>query len=241
MNAWFALFAWIVLVSSIYGTENSFWLIEQDFIKIGKRDVYEEQQKQALLKKKQRLQKQNGFFQAYTLEDLENPQYAIFMPLETLDTVRSYEPFFLSDLERQKQEAPGQNLLDTCLNFHIFSLQEQLLSCSYRIEGTFSQERPYLIYLLYDIVPGYGAFFEKHLEGIAQKQQAEKSQTSWRAWKTLLGGDAPKYLICLSFASKDEMQRAKLEQLFEEPIIKEIIRDKRSGIAKLKNDMTYRG
>ena len=210
------------LLMSIQGHSLShYWLIQQDFIKIGKKELYEEERKKKWEEDRIFFKKKKTPLEVIAAQDLENPQYVFFMPLKDLSSLDLYSPI-------QKNDSP---LLNTCLNFQIFSLHELLPDCSFQSALFFSESRPYLSYVLYDITPGSQKSFEDHLMQIALKQQ-KKSGVAWNAWKVLIGADGPAYLLCASFASKKELKESQMEEIFEEALVKDILRNRKSGWMK---------
>ena len=190
-----------------------YWVVEEDFLKIGKKEIYEEEKKKSLgLKNPMKVK---------VMEDLENSRYVFFIPLEKLSLLEKIPPF------REK----AQPLLSTCLHYTIFSLHQWLPKASFQADLIFSKSLPYWCYILYDISPGSQESFEEHLQKIALRQPSSGSR-AWGAWKVIIGADTPKYLLCAAFASKEELKDAHLEELWEEALIKEILRNKKSGWLK---------
>ena len=194
-----------------------YWLIEEDFIKMGKKELYEEEKKKEL---------QQGSFEIVGIEDLENPQYVFLMPLEGIASLSLYPP-----LVNKKNP-----LLSSCLHFKIFSLHELLEKCSFRAESTLLDSSPYFSYVLYTISSGSEAVFEEHLTSLCAKQ-TKASCLSWRVWKVLIGTDVPKYLVCLSFPTKEELKEAKMEEVFEEIVMRDIIKDRKAGWMKKQKNL----
>ncbi|MBM3198953.1 MAG: hypothetical protein FJZ58_06865, partial [Chlamydiae bacterium] len=129
MSKWWILSLLICWEAS--GDSAKYWLLQQDFIKVGKRDLYEEvQQKQS--KRPIRL----------GMEDLENAQYVFLEPLKTLGALAEYPPFAEDSLGLEAR----------CLYFQIFSLL-QLLPQFSNLEATFSASRPYYRYVVYEVSP----------------------------------------------------------------------------------------
>jgi len=187
-----------------------YWLIEEDLIKMGKKELYEEQKKAQI---------QPGVL---GLKDLENPRYLYLTPLKALSSLEGY-------FSSQQKMNP---LLDTCLHFKILSLHELKSSCSFSIDTLFSKQSSFWLYALYDIEPGEEKLFEEHLTSLSTKQSKLGSEDNRGVWKVLIGGDTPKYLICIGFPSKEKLKDASLASLVEEAGFKEILRDKKEGWVK---------
>jgi hypothetical protein len=226
MNRWL-FFVWALC--SIFclqaGSLPRYWLIEEDFTKLGKKELYEEEKKKNLEYQKNNFHKKRGSFEVVGIEDLENPQYVFFMPLKEVSWMDAYPPI------EQKEEG----ILSSTMNFQIFSLHEFLPDCSFREGDFFSESFSYFSYVLYDVVCGSENSFEEHLARISLKQ-TKKSPNSWVVWKVLLGADVPKYLVGALFSSKEALKETKLEEVFEEGSVKEIIRNRKSGWMKKRPD-----
>lgn len=206
-----------VLVNLFFGVSgeslDKYWIVEQDFLKMGKKEIFEQEKKLSLTSQKLR--------GTIVMEDLENPQYIFFMPLDKISSLEQMPPL-------QEKEPP---LLSSCIHYSIFSLHQWLDKLSFHSDLLFSKARPYCSYVLYDITPGSQKSFEEHLQKVVVKQKAS-SLHSWGAWKVLIGADTPKYLLCASFSTKEELKDAHLEDLWEEPALKEILRNKKGGWMK---------
>jgi hypothetical protein len=185
---------------SAWGSE--YWLFQEDFIKLGKKDFYQEQKSKEL--KEDMVAAQN----------LENSQVLFFMPLESLNALAH-------PLERK----PGA-LLASCLHFQIFSLQKQLKECS--LEGSFTLRRPYLLRTTYEVTFGGGAGFEEML-----KKSVAKAKGHFASWKSLIAGDVPRYIVVSSFSTKDELEKADGDEIFDEESVKDLIRGKKNVWMKL--------
>ncbi len=206
------VFAFIGLMNLFFAIPGEslakYWVVEEDFLKLGKKEMYEEE-------------KRKNLGNSIVLEDLENPQYVFFIPVEKISYLEALPPL----QEKDSIE------LSSCLHYKIFSLHQWLEKSSFRADGVFSATRPYCSYVLYDITPGSQKFFEEHLQKISSKQEPSSSH-AWSVWKVVMGADTPKYLLCASFSTKEGMKEAHLEDLWDEPAIKDILRNKKSGWMK---------
>ena len=220
MNMYIFLFSMCLFLGQAYSSSvEEYWLVQEDFIKFGKGDLYLAEKGREIKGLK---------LQTYGIEDLENPQYVFLSPLKSLGSMSAYEPF----IERSEGE-----LLKSCLNFQIFSLHRFLEACSLRSQDVFSEKKPYLFYALYEVEPGAEDSFEGELMKAVSKLKAAK--VSWSTWKCLLAGDYPKYLFCLAFESKDELKNWSMNTLFNEEKIEEILRGKKSGWMKKEAALSY--
>jgi len=199
-----------------------YWLFEENFFKLGKKELYEEERKKTL----------EGVDVLAAL-DLDNPQSVLLMPLKKgLLSLKEYLPF------REQTSF----LLGTSLHFQVFSLQELLEECCFRPEDVFLESRPYFLYFLYEVEMGQEKVFEEQLKAsilrqiVAQKEKKQEDVQVWRTWKVLLGSDVPKYLICLSFPTKEALKEGK--EVVEEMSIRDILRGKKSGWMKRQDNLT---
>lgn len=211
-----------------FSEEPEYWLIQQESIRMGKRELYESQKQEYLKKQVDSFKKQKTSFSVFGVEDLENPRYVFLMPLKKLDSLGLYPPI------AQGEKNP---LLDTCIHFQISSLHELLKECSLRPNETFVESRPYYIYILYDIDPGSEKIFEQQLS-IASSKQVDAS-LSWCAWKSLLAGDCPMYLLCFSFETKEKMKEWPMEKFLDKASLKEIFRGEKSGWMKRSSSLSF--
>lgn len=202
----------------------SYWLIQQDFIKLGKKDLYEEQLQKIQKKQRGDFIKKKQQFSVMGMEDLENPRTVLLMPVQDLSSLSLYPPFL-----SQEKEA----LFNTCLNFQIFSLHAFLEEGSKSIQKTFVGSRPYYYYVFYDVVPGGQVLMEEAL-----RKAVSSSSELWCAWKSLIAGDGPSYLVCLSFETKEQLKEWSMEKLLEEGSLKEILRGKKSGWMKKEDKLS---
>ncbi|MBS0627678.1 MAG: hypothetical protein JSS09_05650, partial [Verrucomicrobia bacterium] len=187
-------------------------------IKIGKKELYETQKS---LELKKRASSVIG------IADLENPQFLFLEPLKNLSSLAQYPPFV----------APYKDtLLETCLNFQIYSLHQLIEKSSLRFKETFLESKPYYFYAIYEVEPEAGAILE---EIMAKSAACAKKENNWCFWKTLLGGDCPKYVFCTSFATKEQMKEWTMENVVEESRLKSILRGKKTGWMKRHKEFCF--
>lgn len=218
MKIIFSLFVFFlaILDSSAEGVE--YWLIQQDFIKMGTRELYETQ-------KSLQLKQQSN--QVVGVADLVDPEFVFLMPIKKLANLDRYAPF---------AKQTESTLLESCINFQIFSLHQLLEKSSLRPNETFSVDRPYYSYAIYEVEQSSGSA----LEDIMSKRAAsQKKGGSWCFWKSLLAGEYPKYIFCASFATKEEMKEWSTENLIDEPGLKNILRDKKTGWMKRQKEFCF--
>ena len=211
------------------GQEQALWVFEQEFVKFGKKDVYEKM-------KKERLREEFGNFSVYAAQEADAMQYIYLVP------VGDYAG--LSDLMKKRTEleenlSAEQKLpFVSTLNFTITSLQRFLPACSYVPRGKESLSAfRHLYFYLFGIIPGNEAVFEAQLHRIAE-EQGDSNGVCMRSWKILIGGDAPKYLIAI-FGSNEKQVRKDAEELeLIPPPLKNLLRSQKQGSAILRKDLS---
>lgn len=207
------------------------WLLEQDFVKFGKKEVYEATQMQ-IAKKGEK----GAPFETYALQDTSNPEYLYLTPVKTyagLDTYLSY----MSSLHRNFSDQA--TLRQSCLNFVVRTLYAALASCSSLphdkhapiISGVAS-------YFVFGILPGEESVFEQHLKEIALQQTSKQSPIFYRTWKVVMGGDQPRYMIAV-FNAEQKLadENAKALEIITKPI-KQVLRKEKMGSAIVRSDLS---
>lgn len=195
---------------------SSYWLIQEDFIKIGKKDLYETEKTSSLQKE---MKKTIGF------ADLDNPQYVFLMPLQKLSSLESYPPF---------SSVSDSVLLKTSLHFQIFSLHSLVEEASLCFDEFFN--RPYVFYALYDIEMEASEAFEKHI----QEKKEAFSKASWGLWKSMIAGVYPKYLFCISFITKEELMKWSMDQVLSGLDISHVLKNKQEGKLRQDKELSYK-
>lgn len=229
MKKFIYLFVFSLCLSQMTFAEGpEYWLIQQESIKMGKRELYESQKQEYLKKQVENFKKEKTAFSVLGVEDLENPRYVFLMPLKKLESLALYPPL---------AESTKQPLLESSVHFQISSLHEMLKECSLRPSETFMESRPYYLYILYDIEPGSEKIFEKQLS-LASSTQADK-MISWCAWKSLLAGDCPMYIVCISFETKEKMKEWPMDKFLDRNVLKEISRGEKSGWMKRSSELSF--
>jgi hypothetical protein len=220
MKVFFVLIMLFLSTGEVFAETTEYWLIQQDFIKMGRRDVYETQ-------KVLQLKKQSH--QVIGVSDLVDPEFLFLMPIKNLSELSQYPPFV--SLEKEAT-------LDSSVNFQIFSLHRLLEKASAQPEKTFSAEKPYYSYVIYEVEWEFSSI----LEGVMMKKAAaQKKGDSWCFWKSLLAGEYPKYVFCTSFKTKEEMNDWSMDSWLDEPGLKNILRDKDVGVMKREKDFCLPG
>jgi hypothetical protein len=215
-------------VLSVCGEEN-LWFIEQDFVKFGKKEAYEEY-------KKEMLKNHLGNFSTFAAQGDDSLQYIYMVPVQDycglgnfLQNRKEYDQSISSDLRIP---------YFSTLHFTIGSLQWYLLDCSYVPKGKEALTAYRNIYFyLFGILPGNEQIFEAQLQKIAQ-EQAEGPEICFRSWKMIIGSDVPKYLVAV-FATNEKQAKKHSEKLeFITLPMKNILRSQKQGSAVLRKDLS---
>ncbi len=211
MRFFLSLFVFFLSLGGLIAEEAEYWLIQQDFIKMGTRELYEAQ-------KSLQIKKQS--YQVIGVADLVDPEFLFLMPVKKIAYLDRYPPF---------KEPLKNGLLESCINFQIFSLHQLLEKSSSRPKETFSEDKPYYFYAIYEVSLEAGAALEALM---AKSSFSQKKEKSWCFWRSLLAGEYPKYIFCTSFATKEELKEWSMENVLDTPELKNIIRDKKTGWMK---------
>ncbi len=119
------------------------WVIEQDFVKFGKKEAYE-RCKKGLLKGP-----------VFGYKDINDPEYLFLSPLKAVKGVEMPEPYA------------------STINFSIQTLHEYLPECAFVPRGKESLlSYPAVYYSIYSIVPGDAPLFEEQVKKIAADKKA---------------------------------------------------------------------
>ncbi len=212
------------------------WLIEQEFVKFGKRDVYEVLKKGWDSKYRTFLNKEERVHPILAVEDFDAPQYIYLTPLTnytSLNHLEIVQKNFRATLN-EKEIQP----LESTLNFRIASLSVYLPECSYIPEGnncSFSN-LPYVRYQIFSLTPGSESLFEEHLQKVAFEEANKRTQTCWRSWRVAFGSDVPKYLVCIFANTKEGLEKEDL--YFVHQGLKEIVRRQKEGKGIFRKDLS---
>jgi hypothetical protein len=232
-------FRWVWLVlcllsGSILGfcANGDLWFIEQDFVKFGKKEAYEEYKKETL---KQDL----GSFSTFAAQGEDSLHYIFLVPVKDY---RGLGTFMQKREDYEQSLSPDLKIpyLST-LNFTIGSLQRYLPNCSYTPKGKEALTAYRNIYFyLFGILPGNEQIFEGQLQKIANAQ-AEGLEVCFRSWKMIMGSDVPKYLVAV-FATSEKQAKKRAEGLeFITLPMKNILRSQKQGSAVLRKDLSTVG
>ena len=224
------------------GEENALWLIQEEFIKYGKKEAYEHLQSDWLKGFQKSInstgiwkrEKNNGAI--YAIQVREEPQYMYLIPLQEngfsqyFQKEQEYWSTLSPDLKKQRQA------LLSLINFSMNSLHLYLKKCSHLTgnQDKIGKNSPNFHFWVYGIMPGQEEIFEKALTDLAQDPGLSE-EVCWRVWRVVVGSDMPKYIILASASSENGLEEPKkvLKPLSIQ--MKEIIRNEKEGDGKLKN------
>ena len=226
--------------------EKPLWFIEEVFVKFGKKDAYENLEKNWMDSFKSFLggsglwRTKKHFWNIYALQALNESQYMFFVPMENFSDLGDFfskkEEF---NLNQNKDQVQIRQSLRSVTNFSATSLHSYLSNCSRVSQISIGawDKFPYLYFLSYGITPGNENIFEDHLASLATDTKIELNGSIYRVWKVLVGSDLPKYLILISSQTEDQLKSAKDTLNFTTPAMKDIIRNHREGQAVYKPNL----
>lgn len=217
----------------------SVWVVEQDFVKFGKKEAYEKYKKETLEHFTSFVRK--GTFSFICLEAGDGTQYLFLTPLDGFSGMESLMQKRNAYRKELSVEAWNQKLLPyfSTINFTIETLHYFLPNCSSipagKEEITSSKA---VYYCLFGIIPGNAQAFEDHLKAIAEAQAKGSSPICFRVWRTILGADIPKYVVAV-FADSEKAAAKAFDQLGLITLpLKNIVRSERSGTALVRQDLS---
>ena len=226
--------------------DSSVWLIQEEFIKFGKKDVYEAQQQSWLQGFKKILstggfwRSKSGFWPIYGMQAIDEPQYIYLIPLKNTAALDGFLAKRSEYNEGMSQEAKNQRqILLSCMNFSMSSLHQYVKSCSSGPDDAASwQKNPFVHYWVFGITPGNDQNFETQIQKVVSSVNAKGSVLFLRVWRVLLGSDTPKYVIVLQAPTQDALDLQVKSIQFVEGTIKDIVRNQREGNALMKDPLS---
>ena len=247
------LFFRVALISacfSVFGStvdeRSSFWLIQEDFVKFGKKELYESNKSQWLkgfnegLESRGVWRQKKAQFSIIGMQGLDQPQYIYLTPLEGKEGVVD---FFLKKDKYERTLANEKNQLNQILlssmNFSVDSLHLYLKDLSYpqSIDTMSWSDYPFYQYWVFGIMPGFDDDFEAHLKKVLGNLQSFPDACC-RVWKVLLGADTPKYVVLVGAKEESSLEKSASSLSFMEGNIKDIIRNQREGRAIFKGNLS---
>lgn len=238
LNILFALCGIIGYLLPLKCEEKELWMMRQDFVKIGKKDVYEQLQKE-WIQHFQSFSKEKSFLPIYMAQDSEEPEY---ITLVSFDSYNDIELYFdqLKNFYHSLPKEVGKRLYgvkESLLNFNIYTLQRALPQCSYMPASSSFTSLPSLRYFIYSIEPGSQKDFEGKLAEYARQLKLKEAHFGFRVWRVLFGADMPKYLLLFSAQTASlAKQAAHLNDLNQ--TLKDIIRDIKQSHGTIRGDLS---
>lgn len=226
--------------------QSSFWIIQEDFVKFGKKDLYESQ-KQLWLKgfneslaSRSIWRQKRAQFPIIGMQGMDQPQYIYLTPLESKEEVVDF--FLKKDrYERALSNEKNQlnHVLDSSMNFSVDSLHLYLKDLAHpqSMDAASWYNYPFYQYWVFGIMPGYDDDFEAHLKKVLGNLQSV-SDACCRVWKVVLGADTPKYVVLVGAKEESILEKSVSSLSFIEGPIKDITRNQREGRAILKENLT---
>ncbi|MBI3236305.1 MAG: hypothetical protein HYZ48_01140 [Chlamydiales bacterium] len=223
------------------GNPSEIWMMRQDFVKFGKKEVYETAQKRYFEDFTQMLKKKEGF-PVYAFQVLDSPEYFYLSPIKTYSGIDRMlqQKRVLSDSYPEKQWNIKMAEMASTINFFFKSVMQQLPDACSFFKGkeeiaSFTHWHLYWV----EIDPGQEGIFESHLEALAQEQK-EAGAISWWVWRQTIGTALPKYCIGFCASSEDELEE-NIDQIRLIPAkYQQIVRKQTQVKALLRLDLSLR-
>lgn len=229
-----ALIAVIGVLGAAAGHCNGLWLIEQDFVKFGKKDAYE-----AFKKEQEREFAQRVGFSRFAIEDSEASEYIYLVSVDDFKGLSSLMEKRVS-FHRTNTKADFEKMLPflSTVKFFMESVHRFIPDCSFVPEDKASMlAYPAVYYTVYGIVPGNGPTFEDRLRKIAIAQQTSSTPVCFRAWRVLFGGDVPSYVVAVfGNSAKEAKKQAESLQIIDG--MKGLLRQEKKGSGLMRRDLS---
>jgi hypothetical protein len=224
--------------------QEPFLLCEQEFVKVGKKEIYE-QEKKSWIQEFGTFSKKKQTLPTYAVFDHESLQYMYLTPVNSFADVATYQQKETDFKNSFSKEEWAKKALprESTLNFRVLTFHEYLAQSSYlpSDEDNGFLAKPYLHYYVYGVNPGHEEDFENSLKKLAGKHLSEKSSATWRVWKVLFGADIPKYIICIFAKNKVDREKQIKALDFISSEAKEDLRRDREGDAEIRRDLSLIG
>lgn len=199
MRYWIFSLLWVFSLGA--SAFDALYIIEENFIQLGKKDTYEKYAKEL----RKEFVKQYGFsYHAY--QEADGEEYIYLTPVKSFSEAGT----FLSQSEQFMRSLPPQTFLPyaSTLHFTIRTLHGLLETCSYVPEkkgktGAY----PYANFHFVNIEPAYANDLEAHLNTLAQQQRNSQSALCFKTWKEILGTELPRYVIGVFGASEKDVDQ----------------------------------
>ncbi len=216
---------WCVGVTS---ADEGIWIIKEDFVRLGKKELYEQYIGKEGKDKKFPLY-------AYAMESA--PDYVCLVPVSSFADIDTLEG------DEQKLQKTAAQILSSALNFRMSSIHREITSAipALNEQIPFSEKLTMVHYWTYGIAPAAAGPFEEHIAQKLSKQKEGRGKTCWRVWRALYGSDTPRYVIAVFCETKEESQKVVSSIDFITPISREIIRNTKEGDGVFRMDLSSLG
>lgn len=205
--------------------DREIWVIEQEFIKFGRKEAFETAKKKWIADfKKSNAGRTPDII---GLEDGSDNEYLFLMPFKNFAEIDS----FRKQLRNYNGMVETQ-VLKGLINFKVLTIHQYKASCSYTPSSVSIMNSPQFSYEIVSLEPGSEEAFEQMLIQKASDAVKKKSKQSWRVWKTVAGAELPKYIVAWIKKSKEKARESLID-----PNMNEFIRRKQEGKAVVKPEL----
>jgi len=227
MRYWiFSLFFLFSLSASEF---DSLWIIEENFLQLGKKETYEKYAKEL----RKEFAKQYRF-PTFAYQEIDGEEYIYLTPVKGFRDAG----IFLMQWEQFMRSLPPQTFLPytNSLNFTIKTMHGYLETCSYtpNRKGKDSSY-PYAYFYMVNIEPAYANDLEAHLNTLSQQQRDAHSSVCFKTWKEIIGCELPRYVIALFGSSEKEMDQFS----FITPKLKEVINKQTIQKTRMQKNLSF--
>jgi hypothetical protein len=230
---------WIlVLIGSLWVAmgycAEELWLIEQEFVKWGKKEAYEgykkEQQKDFF--------KKIGYFR-FCVEVEESSQFIYLIPVKDFKGLNTLMQKRMN-YHQMLTEGDEKEILPFLSTIHFFveSLHYHMPECSFIPVREPFLDYPAVYYYLYDVVPGNGPLLEQQLKKIAADQKASPNPVPFKTWRVLFGGDVPSYVVAVFGQTPKEAKNAAEELQFIPGQMKSLLRQEKKASGVIRKELS---
>lgn len=240
MRKWLLLGLSFLILGTLRANENyPLWLVRKCSVKSESVNEYTQLKKSWLAAYSIYVHGKNSP-PVYAYEDLDQSYFVYLVGLQDLkdmDRFMQLKDDFTNTLIGQE--------LDNRANRHgkmnsiTYSLEKYLEECSHLPQGSVSDftDYEYVAYFVYSIFPGTEKAFENYLQSL--KASKDYANLAWQTWKVEIGGNLPKYTICLFGNSLDTIKKQNCKINFLDASQKNILRQERCGTSRLRKDLSY--
>lgn len=235
MSYWRVFLGVIGAVWMSFGHCNGLWLIEQDFVKFGKKDAYE-----AFKKNQERDFAERVGFSRFALEDEESSQYIYLIPVHDYSGLSSLMEKRLN-YHRMLAGREKQQIIPflSTVKFFMESVHRMLPDCSFVPGGMESMlSYPAAYYYVYGVIPGNGPIFEDRLRKIVAEQKTSANPVCFRAWRVIFGGDVPSYVVAVFGTTPKEAKNLAEGLQIIDGQMKNLLRQEKKGSGIWRRDLS---